>query len=147
MARLHPLLSRLPLRLLPPKRPLRKSLPRKRKTRRKTKRRKREKKPRPPLLPRRVPHKFRSRARKKKLALRPSSVRSPVNTASIFPRFLAPDLAAAFRSKPSCPASGATRQRGSAPHLLRPRRHLPRELRLVQPHRPLLPRTPATWFP
>src|SRR5712672_1665056 len=105
MAKPHPLPPRPPQRLPPKKqarkRPLQKG---------KTKRRKREKKPLPPLLPRQVPHKFRSRARKKRLALRRSFVRSPVNTASIFLRSRAPALAAVFRSKTSCLSSSANRQ-------------------------------------
>src|SRR5712672_59038 len=123
MAKPHPLPPRPPQRLPPKKqarkRPLQKG---------KTKRRKREKKPLPPLLPRRVPPKFRSRARKKRLALRRSSVRSPVSTASVFPRFLALDLGAAFRSKTSCHSSSANRQRRAAPQLLRHSRQRPRHL-------------------
>src|ERR1700732_4277685 len=125
--------------LLPPKLLLRlrpsKSLPRKRER----KKRKTEQKPRsPPPLP----HKFRSRARKKRLALRRWSVRSPVNTASISRKFLAPDLAAAFRSKTSCLLSSASRQRPPNPQLLPPSHQPPRLVRL---HRPL--RIPAIWFP
>src|SRR5712672_4508220 len=130
MAKPHPLPPRPPQRLPPKKqarkRPLQKG---------KTKRRKREKKPLPPLLPRRVPHKFRNRARKKRLALRRSSVRSPANTASVFPRFPAQDLAVAFRSKTSCLSSSASRRRQAPPQLLLPSRQSLRQLHLGQPHR------------